>query len=170
MKRVAIIGGETHISEVTQLAGEEQQLVGAVDREDQRETAAATFQTAIFTDEAELYAQTNPEIVAVANENDQKARTVLQALAQGCDVVVDKPLALTLEEQEQIEAALRDLPKRRLLMLLTLRGQPLWAGMRAQVQADAMGAPAFCHVRMAVQLKRAARPPWFLDVRRAGLA
>jgi predicted dehydrogenase len=28
--------------------------------------------------------------------------------------------------------------------------------------------PAFTHVRMAVQLKRAQRPPWFLDVRRSG--
>lgn len=168
MKRVAIVGGETHIGEITQLVGTELELVGVVVREDQRERAAAEFEAPIFVDESELYARTGPEIVAVANENDRKAGTVLRALEEGCDVVADKPLAITLEEQERIEGHLSAHPDRRLLMLLTLRGSPLWAGMREQVRSGAVGSPAFCHVRMAVRLKREERPPWFLDVRRSG--
>ncbi len=42
MKRVVIIGGETHIGEITQLAGKELEIVGAVVRQDQQEHAAAT--------------------------------------------------------------------------------------------------------------------------------
>jgi len=168
MRQVALIGGETHIGEIIQLAGKQLEVVGAVVREEQREKAEAEFKAPVFADEDELYAQAKPDLVAVANENDQKAAAVLRALEEGCDVVVDKPLALTMAEQERIESYLAAHPERRLLMLLTLRGSPLWAGMREQVQAGEIGSPAFCHVRMAVQLKRAQRPPWFLDVRRSG--
>ena len=59
------------------------------------------------------------------------------ARESGCDLVVDKPLAITMAEQEQVERALGEHPERRLLHLLTLRGHPLWAGMREQVQAGA---------------------------------
>ena len=168
MKRVVIIGGETHIGEITKLAGTELEITGVLVREDQREKAAEDFKAPLYAGEDELYAQARPEIVAVANENDAKAATVLRALEEGCDVVVDKPLAITSQEQEGIEAFLDAHPERRVLMLLTLRGAPLWAGMREIVQSQAVGSPAFTHVRMAVRLKRADRPPWFLDVRRAG--
>ena len=167
-KRVAIIGGETHIGEITQLAGEQLEIVGAVVREDQREQAEADFKAPVFAEETILYAQGKPHIAAIANENDRKAATVLRALEEGCDVVVDKPLARTMTEQEQIESHLHGHPERKLLMLLTLRGNPLWAGMRKQVQSGLIGSSAFCHVRMAVRLKREERPPWFLDLRRSG--
>ena len=168
MKRVAIVGGETHIGEITKLTGTQLETVGVVVREDQRAKAAADFGAPLYAGQDELYQQARPEIVAVANENDLKADTVLRALKEGCDVVVDKPLALTSEEQDRIEAALAAHPERRLLMLLTLRGAPLWAGLRRTVREGVVGVPAFCHVRMSVRLKRAERPPWFLDVRRAG--
>jgi len=168
VKRVVIIGGETHIGEITKLAGAELEIAGVVVRDDQREKAGEDFKAPVYATEDELYAQARPQIAAVANENDCKAATVLRALEEGCDVVVDKPLAITFKEQESIEEFLRANPERRVLMLLTLRGAPLWSGMRQAVQSGAVGAPAFCHVRMAVRLKRAERPPWFLDVRRAG--
>jgi myo-inositol 2-dehydrogenase/D-chiro-inositol 1-dehydrogenase len=106
--------------------------------------------------------------VAVANENDCKAEAVLAALAAGCDVIADKPLAITRTDQRRIERFLAAHPERRLLMLLTLRGQPLYSRLRDVVREGRLGVPAFTHVRMAVQLKRAQRPPWFLDVRRSG--
>ncbi|GEM_PF-1732127 len=168
MKRIAIVGGETHIGEVTQLAGTELEIVGALVREDQKAHAAETFKCPLFDDESTLFTQAKPEIVAVANENNQKAGVILRALDLGCDLVVDKPLGITMDEHAQIEGKLKRMPERRLLMLLTLRGQPLWAGMRQIVQGGSIGTPAYCHVRMAVRLKRDQRPPWFLDVRQAG--
>ena len=168
MKKVAIIGGETHIGEVTHLAGKQLTIVGAVVREDQKGWARKTFNAPLFTEESSHYEQAKPEIVAVANENDRKAAAVMGALEKGCDVIVDKPLSITMTEQKRISQYLRARPERKLLMLLTLRGHPLWSGMREQVQSGAIGAPAFCHVRMAVRLKRKERPPWFLDVRRSG--
>jgi predicted dehydrogenase len=93
---------------------------------------------------------------------------VQEALKRGIDVVVDKPIAIRMEEQDAIEGLLAAHPDRRLLNLLTLRGQPSWRGLKDTVAAGEVGVPAFCHVRMAVQLKREQRPPWFLDCRRSG--
>ena len=168
MKRVGIIGGETHIGEITQLSGKRLEIVGCALRPDQGAQAAEQFNTTAYATIADLLAETQPEIAAIANENDLKAAAVVEALEAGCDVVVDKPLAIRMEEQERIEAFLNGHPERRLLMLLTLRGQPEWAGLRRCVRDGLVGEPAFVHVRMAVRLKRSERPPWFLDVHRSG--
>lgn len=168
MKRVAIIGGETHIGEITSLAGERLEIVGAVVRPEQAEEAAEQFGCPIFKDAFSLYEEAAPEIVAIANENDLKAAAVMQALSAGCDVVVDKPLCLTLAEQDAIEQFLAERPQRRLLNLLTLRGRPEWMALRDVVRGGEIGSTAFIHVRMAVRLKRDQRPPWFLDCRRSG--
>jgi len=168
MKRIAIVGGETHMAEVTGLAGELLEIVGCAVRADQVAWAEETFGCAAETDWQGLVARDDVDILSVANENDRKAEVILAALRAGKDVIVDKPLAITLEEQRAVEAVLAERPERRLLMLLTLRGQPQWAGLREVVRGGRIGAPAFTHVRMAVRLKREQRPPWFLDVRRSG--
>ena len=168
MKRIAIVGGETHIHEVTRLAGQHLTIVGAVVRESQKAKAAEDFKCPLFDSEAALYEQAKPDVVAVANQNDLKGACVLRALRAGCDVVADKPLTIAMDEQREIEAFLRAHPERRLLVLLTLRGQGMWAEVRNQVRDGTIGRPAFCHVRMAVQLMRELRPDWFLDVNRSG--
>lgn len=168
MRKVAIIGGETHIGEITALAGTSLEIIGACVRPDQHDWAASTFGAPVFASVGDLLAQAQPDLVAIANENDLKAEAILAALAAGCDVVADKPLALTPAEQERIESFLAEHPTQRLLMLLTLRGNSEYAGLRQVVQSGEIGAPAFVEVRMAVRLKRAERPPWFLDVNRSG--
>jgi len=168
MRKVGIIGGETHIHEITQLNGKGLELVGAAVRPDQVEQAQEQFDCPVVTDAMALIDGGRMDLAAIANENDMKAETILAALKAGCDVAVDKPLAITMPEQERIEAVLSANPGRKLLMLLTLRGDPVWAGLREAIRAGRIGTPAFTHVRMAVRLKRAQRPPWFLDVKRSG--
>ena len=168
MKRIAVIGGETHIGEVTKLKEKSLDIVGASVRPGLEEWAGKTFGCSLFDDPKEMLEQSKPDIVAVANENDEKSKAVLLALKAGCDVVVDKPIALSTKQQASIERELWLRPEQRLLMLLTLRGQPIWAALREIVRSGRIGIPAFTHVRMAVRLKRAERPPWFLDVRRSG--
>lgn len=168
MKRVAVVGGETHLGEIANLRGDKLEVVGFAVRPEQVEAMQRQLGGVACADYRELFARLRPEVVAIANENDCKAEVVLAALEAGLDVVVDKPIALTLEEQKAIEAMLAAHPERRLLNLLTLRGHPSWQGLRQAVAQGWVGAPVFCHVRMAVQLKRAQRPPWFLDCRRSG--
>lgn len=168
MRRVGIVGGETHIGEVTSLRGTVLEVVGAAVRPEQVESTRAQLGCPVGTDYRRLLADHRPDLVAVANENDLKAEVVLAALKAGCQVIVDKPLAITGREQALVERALAAVGPEGLLMLLTLRGQPIWAGLRQVIRSGRIGAPAFTHVRMAVRLKRSERPPWFLDVRRSG--
>jgi predicted dehydrogenase len=168
MKKVIIIGGEIHISEITQLAGKELEIAGAAAREDRTEWAAREFSCPVVTDYRELLDRCSPDIAAVSNENDKKAQVITGCLESGLDVIADKPLCLTREEHKKIESVLYDHPERRLLNLLTLRGVPQWRGLMNLVRDGLIGEPAFMHVRMAVQLKREKRPSWFLDSRVSG--
>jgi predicted dehydrogenase len=168
MRRVAIIGGETHLGEILALVGTELEVTGTSMPEPLRALAFPGLQVPNLDSPERLLAEIEHDLVALANENDHRFAAVMAALRAGKDVVADKPLCLAMEEQVELERYLADHPERRLLTLLTLRGTPLWAGLREQIREGAIGIPAFTHVRMAVRLKREQRPPWFLDVRRSG--
>ena len=165
--RVGIVGGETHIGEVTALRGDRLEIVGACVRPDQAAAATAEFGCPVLGSIEELL-DAGVDIVAVAGENDKRMEAVLPALDRGCDVIVDKPLCIHAEEQDRVEALLEGDPARRLLMLLTLRGEPAYVALRNVVKEGRIGDPVFTHIRMAVRLKRDERPPWFLDSRRSG--
>jgi len=166
-RKVAIVGGETHISEVTALAGSRLEIVGAAVREDQVEKAQSDFGGFVTTDYRRLLRQTNPDIVAVANENDCKAEVCLEALGRGMHLIVDKPLALTLEDTRAIRDAAAK-AKRSVLVLLTLRGHPEYRKVREIVLSGEIGEPVQLHGQMSVELKWGKRPPWFFDRRRSG--
>jgi myo-inositol 2-dehydrogenase / D-chiro-inositol 1-dehydrogenase len=168
MYRVGIVGGETHVGEVTKLAGGQLEIVAAAVRPEQTEEAMEAFGCPVVEDYHELLANPELDIVAVANENDRRAEVIVAAIAAGKDVICDKPLALTMAEQDAIEETVAANPQRRVLNLLTLRGQPIWRALREVLNCGRIGSPAFTHVRMAVRLKRDERPPWFLDARRSG--
>jgi predicted dehydrogenase len=167
-KTIAIIGGEQHIGEITSLAGSCLEIVASTVRPDQIEKAKESFGPRVYTDLAVMLEECSPQLVAIANANDHKAEAILASLQAGCDVICDKPLAITMEDQARIDQALSAMPSRRVLNLMTLRGQPTWRALREIVASGRIGLPAHTHVRMAVRLKREHRPPWFLDSRRSG--
>ena len=167
LKRLAVVGGETHVGEIMKLVGKRIEIVGAAVREDQMDFAREHFGGNIVYDYRELLDATQPDIVAVANENDLKAEVCLEALRRGVHLVVDKPLALTLEETNAVREAARR-AGRSVLVLLTLRGHPQYRKVREIVQSGEIGEPAQLHQKMSVELKPHERPPWFLDRRRSG--
>lgn len=144
------------------LVGDRFELIGAAVGPDQAEN----FDCPVYENIEELL-ETGPAIVAIANENDRRLAPTLAAFDAGCDVIVDKPLGIRDDEQDAIEAKLKT-TGRRLLMLLTLRGEPSYVALRDAVQSGRIGEPVFTHVRMAVRLKKEQRPPWFLDSDRSG--
>ncbi len=168
LKRIAIIGGETHIGEITGLHGSELEIVAVSVKDDQTEWAEKQFGVPIVESYRAMLKEYEPDVVAVANENDLKGKAIVDSLEAGCDVIADKPLAITMDEQRAVEKILSRHPERGLLNLLTLRGVPHWRALHDLVQDGAIGIPSFAHVRMAVRLKREQRPPWFLDIRRSG--
>lgn len=168
LRRVGIVGGETHCGEVLQFQDKLLDVVGVVVRKDQRAKVVEEIQSPLFDSLEAMLEKTEPDVLFVANENDNRSTCILKALEVGCDVIVDKPMAITMDQHRQIEEALIRYPERRLLMLLTLRGQNEWAGLRECVQDGRVGDVAHCRVRMAVRLKAETRPPWFLDSSRSG--
>ncbi len=168
MKTIGIIGGEQHIGEITALTKTHLRIVGVAVRPDLAGQAEKQFAAAICADYRAMLQTCRPELVAIANENDLKADAIVDCLQAGCDVICDKPLALTPTDQRRIEQTLLCHPERKLLNLLTLRGNGVWRALRETVRSGRIGIPAFTHVRMAVRLKREQRPLWFLDARRSG--
>jgi len=167
LKRVLIVGGETHIGEITALAGRRLDIVGYAVRQDQIETVQREFGGAVSADYRALLDRTSPDIVAVANENDRKAEVCLEALRRGMHVIVDKPMALTVQEVHALRRAAQE-AGRHVLMLLTLRGHPAYRKVREIVRSGEIGEPVQVYQKMSVELRWGKRPPWFFDRRRSG--
>lgn len=167
MMRVAIVGGETHIEEITNLDGQKLEIVGVSVRDKQKNWAKELFTTAIYTDYQKLFEEKKPDIVALANENDLKAKVIIEALERGCHVIADKPMAIRLSEVKRIEDLVQK-NELRFLMLLTLRGNAQYRKVKEIVEGGEIGVPVQCYAKMSVKLKKEERPPWFLDKNRSG--
>ena len=78
-----------------------------------------------FGDFSSALAATRPDAAAICTYPDSHAELVLQALAAGCHVFVEKPIAVTVAEAERVaEAALR--AQRKLVVGYILRHHPSW--------------------------------------------
>ncbi len=90
------------------------------------------------TDTAALLADPGADAVVISTRHDTHADYVLRALAAGKHVFVEKPLALTLDEIERIEAAARTDSKQLLMVGFNRRFAPQVAKTR-QLLAGAPG-------------------------------
>ena len=167
MYRIGIVGGETHIEEITRLHGSQVEIVGVAVDEHQTEWATKQFGVEVFTDYQRLFDEKSIDIVAVANANDLRPGVMREALQRGKHVVVDKPMALKLSDVVELEKLARE-NNLRVLMLLTLRGSPWYRKVQEIVRSGTIGEPVHLYGRMSVPLKPDQRPPWFLDKIRSG--
>lgn len=78
----------------------------------------------VSTDLDALLANTSVGTVVIATRHDSHARLVLQALRAGKHVFVEKPLALSLADLAEIEAALAERPAQRLMVGFNRRFAP----------------------------------------------
>jgi len=81
------------------------------------------FETAT-ADEDEVFRDPGVEAVFILTRHDQHAAQVLKGLRAGKHVFVEKPLALTVEEVEDIESALMEEPRRLLMVGFNRRFSP----------------------------------------------
>ena len=91
------------------------------------------------TDTAALLTDPGTDAVVISTRHDTHADYVLRALAAGKHAFVEKPLALTLSEIDQIEAAARAAPKQLLMVGFNRRFAPQIVKTR-QLLAGAPGA------------------------------
>ena len=58
-----------------------------------------------YTDYKELLEKEQPELVAIATESGKHAAIALDCIAAGCNVIIEKPIALSIAEANAIIAA-----------------------------------------------------------------
>ena len=86
----------------------------------------------------EALAATNPDLVCVASYTDSHAEYAITAMQAGAHVFVEKPLAVTAEEAEQVIAKAHEL-NRKLVVGYILRHHPSW--QRLISEARDLGGP-----------------------------
>jgi len=109
MTTAAVIGCGTisvvHLEAVRNLQGAD--LVAVCDADPDRVGAAARqYEVAGFTDHRQLLDEVRPDVVHVCTPHDQHVPVALDCLEAGVNVLLEKPVAATVEEAERlIEAA-----------------------------------------------------------------
>lgn len=139
--RVAVIGvgsmGKNHARVYNELP--EAELVGVSDANPAvAQTIGAQFGTAAFTDYRELLAQVKPEAVTIAVPTAMHEEVALAALEAGADVLVEKPIAATLEEGQRIIERAREL-NRKLMVGHIVRFNPALQALKQKLQAGELG-------------------------------
>lgn len=109
---VGVVGlgamGRHHAANVRELGAE---VVAGVDvSEDARERFADEFEAAVYESREEMFEEAPVDAVVITTPNAFHADAAIDALEAGCDVMVEKPLADTLEDAERVAAAVERSP------------------------------------------------------------
>ncbi len=139
--RVAVIGvgsmGKNHARVYNELP--EAELAAVSDANPTvAQTIGTQFGTASFTDYRELLAQVKPEAVTIAVPTAMHEEVALAALEAGADVLVEKPIAATLEEGQRIIDRAREL-NRKLMVGHIVRFNPALQALKQKLQAGELG-------------------------------
>ncbi len=110
--RAAVVGcgavARTHLPAIHRVRGIA--VIAVCDKDERRATATAREfgVPRIYEDPAELFAQEHPDVVHVLTPPDTHHEVTMEALRQGSHVLVEKPMALSSSEaDDMIEAARR---------------------------------------------------------------
>ena len=161
--RVGLIGLEGHFAEAVRVAEENPRVrITAVEisteREEQRGgRLEALAGAARYKDYREMLAKEDLVAVCICDQNHRRAESVIACLEAGLPTAAEKPLALEMEDLEQVRAVL-DKTRTPLTMLLPMRFDPPYAAMQRIVAAGAIGEPIQLSGQKSYQLGE--RPDW----------
>lgn len=144
MQKVAIVGaghmGQRHAAAYRQIPDAD--LVALVDsRPNALLQAGETYGAGVFTDFEKMMSVVSPDVIDICVPTPWHKEYVLRAAALGKHVVVEKPMARTVDDcREMMEAA--DKAGVTLMVAHVLRFFPEFVIAKAQVEAGAVGSPA----------------------------
>lgn len=141
MITIAVLGAaHPHVTHLATLAGkiDGAKLVGLYDDDPQRrKTWSEALKMPPFDDLSALLAQ-KPNLVLVGAVPSDRAGLAERALAAGCNVLIDKPLALDRMSLERVKAAQRK-SGHPAIVFYPVRGLPLVAAAKQAVQSGRIG-------------------------------
>jgi len=165
--RVGLVGLEGHFSEVLEAAKLLPEIrIAAVSASKPRELQRITDNPVLaaarrYDDYRRMLDTEKLDVVAVCNENGQRAVAVMACAERGLAVAAEKPLALSVEDL----AAVRKSVTRhgvRLTMLLPMRFDPEYLAMKGIVERGEIGEPVSLGAQKSYKLglERGQRPDW----------
>ncbi len=165
--RVGLLGLEGHFSEVIEAARLMPEIrIVAVAASNPREIQRLRSNKALagaahYDDYRRMLDAEKLDVIAICNENSQRAASVIACAERGLAIAAEKPLAITLQELEAVrEAVARH--KVRLTMLLPMRFEPPFLAMKELVAAGQIGEPVSLGAQKSYKLglERGQRPDW----------
>ena len=165
--RVGIIGLDGHFSEVTEAAKARPEIqIVAVAAGKPRDIQRFSSNRALagarrYDDYHRMLDAEKLDVVAICDENGQRAASVIACAERGLAIAAEKPLAISLEELEAVRKAVTR-HKTRLTMLLPMRFEPHYAAMQAIISRGDIGDPVALGAQKSYKLglERGQRPEW----------
>ncbi len=161
--RVGLIGLDGHYSEATMAADllpaveiTAVAVAGDSDRREQKNDPHLA-KAHVYDDYRALLDREKLDVVCLCDQNGTRAETVLACLERKIPTVAEKPMALTLADVGRIRQRLAA-TKTPLTMLLPMRFEPAYLGMKAIVDRGEIGEPIALSAQKSYQLGE--RPDW----------
>lgn len=139
--RVAVIGvgsmGFNHLRVYSELA--DTQLVGISDVSAERlESLKSRYSVNTYTDYRELIEKEKPEAVSITVPTSEHEQVAAFALRAGVHVLVEKPIAATVEEGQRLIALAKEMD-RQLMVGHIIRFNPAMQALKARLDAGELG-------------------------------
>ncbi|MCM3629553.1 Gfo/Idh/MocA family oxidoreductase [Paenibacillus glycanilyticus] len=167
--RVAVVGcggmGHVHAQSFAGMADAELVGVCDIDAELAGELARKTG-TRAFCSLADMLEQTDPQVISIALPSYLHKQAVLEAAEAGKHVICEKPVALSLEDTDEIIEACR-LNGVRLFVGHVVRFFPEYGQVRRQIEGGSIGEPGVAHAKRVGGHPGNARG-WFKDHAKSG--
>jgi predicted dehydrogenase len=170
--RTAVIGtgtfGEVHVRTYAESAGAD--LVCVCDLNEERaKEMAARYGCDYTTDSQEIARDASIQVVSVATPDFAHREPCLQMIEAGKDLLVEKPLATTVEDAEAITNAAKQ-KGIRFMTDFQNRWNPPFIHAKQQIEGGEMGAPVSGYIRLANHIRITdwlswagkSGPQWFL--------
>lgn len=161
--RVGLIGVKGHYGTILSgLAATGCELVAVCDDDESVLAAARKWPQAapdlrVYTDYREMLKREKLDAVGETGTDNQRAEILCACAARGLHVLAEKPLANSLEELDQVKAAVTAAGVQ-VSMLLTMRFEPAYRALRTAVQQGLIG--EVCQGAMQKSYRLGNRPAW----------
>ncbi len=163
--RVAIIGLDGHVEEIVKPLGglPDVEITGVADRNRAAlrafvQSNAKLASTKVYGNSQRMLDTERPDLVAVCNNNGERAAAIIECAERGLDVIAEKPLSLTRRDLDRI----RETVSRRRIklgMLLPMRFEPPYRALRQIVSSGQIGEVIQISAQKSYQLGK--REDWY---------
>ncbi|AQQ70949.1 Inositol 2-dehydrogenase [Limihaloglobus sulfuriphilus] len=118
-----------------------------------------------FEDYSEMIGIVRPDVVIISTRLDRIADLIIYAAENGCHIITEKPLALSLEKLEKVNLAVKN-NNVKLAAMLTMRSEPCFIAAKHAFETGEIGRAALVNARKSYRFGD--RPEWFGDIKQYG--